>query len=81
MEIEGRTFELVIASDVHTRDGLGVELEELVEGERHTVAEVFRSDEDSTVMFSAYERNLPLAAVQFLIRRAEERLTPHVDAV
>lgn len=42
---EGRTFEVVVASDV-VRDGLGVELHELLPGDqREVVMEVFRFDD------------------------------------
>lgn len=42
---EGRAFEVIVASDV-VRDGLGVELHELLAGgERRLVMEVFRFDD------------------------------------
>ena len=80
MDVEGRTFECIIASDV-VRDGLGVELNELRDGIWVTVAEVFRSDVDGSVTFSALEPELPFAAVQILVEWARDRLVPRDEAV
>jgi hypothetical protein len=71
MMIEGRSFDFVVASDVQTRDGLGVELNE---NGRGPVAEVFRSDLDGTLTFTAFEENLPLRAVEMLLEHAREVL-------
>ena len=80
MIIQGRTFEFVIASDV-SRDGLGVELAESTPDGRATVAEVFRSDADGRMTFTAYEEDIPLSAIEQLLAEARRVLLPESDAV
>jgi hypothetical protein len=74
MIIQGRTFEFVVAGDVLTRDGLGVELWETVGDEPLCIAEVFRSDDDNSYTFSGYAEDVPLQAIERLLERARERL-------
>jgi hypothetical protein len=69
------TMKTQVASDI-VRDGLGVEL---VSASGDVLAEVFRCDADHTVVFNAFARQLPLAAVRMLIDRALCRLDPFED--
>lgn len=64
-----------VASDVD-RDGLGVEL---LDQNRHVVAEIFRSDRDQTILINTFSYDIPLAAIEHLIARAKERLDPFED--
>jgi hypothetical protein len=80
MEFDGRQFELTDFSPVR-EDGTYLELDELTSGNRVTVADVFYSDADGTMTFSAFQRDLPLAAIEWLIARARESLIPPADAV
>jgi hypothetical protein len=80
MNFQGREFQIVVASDITTRDGLGVELWEDVAEEHRQIAEVFRSDSNGSMEFSGYERDVPLAAIEYLLEYARETLTPHGDA-
>ena len=64
-------FRLQLASDVSSRDGLGLEL---VRENREVAAEVFRHDDLGIRTFSAFEENLPVAAIEWLLEQARERL-------
>ena len=77
---DGREFELTVASDVK-RDGLSMELNELVAGERRTVAEVFATDADATFATTEYESGVPRAALAWLEEQARRRLRSRSDAV
>ena len=80
MEFDGRQFELTVFSPVK-EDGVYLELDELTTENRVSVADVFYSDADGRMTFSAFQRDLPIAAIEWLIARARERLTPRADAV
>jgi hypothetical protein len=66
-----------VASDVN-RDGVGVEL---LSEDGEVVAEVFRSDPDHTVMVNTFSFDVPLRALELLLDRAKERLSPFEDGV
>ena len=63
------------ASDVN-RDGLGVEL---LSETGDSVAEVFRSDREHTLILNTFSHDVPIEAVELLIARAKERLEPFED--
>ncbi|MBO6935154.1 MAG: hypothetical protein JJ863_09260 [Deltaproteobacteria bacterium] len=82
LEADGRRFELLVASDV-SRDGLGVELHELLpRGETRMVMEVFRFDDPTsfdtrplrTVLTHA-SNDVPLAVAKVVLDRAVTELT------
>jgi hypothetical protein len=66
-----------VASDV-IRDGLGVEL---VDESGDVVAEIFRCDRDHTLILTTFNHEIPLAAIEMLQRRANERLGPFEDGI
>ena len=80
MEVDGRRFEQTLASHVKA-DGMYLELDEVTTGSRVSAADVFYSDADGTMRFSAYEPDLPLAAIEWLIVEARRRLPLRADAV
>ncbi len=45
-----------------------------------TVAEVFYTDATGALTFSAYERDIPLEAIEALIERGKQLLTPSTSA-
>lgn len=66
-------YNLILASDVSTRDGMGLELVEAGTGIR--LAEVFQDDitgERSVTIF--HERTIPLADFEWFLRQADEQL-------
>jgi len=74
MEIDGKDYRFIVFSDVSDRDGLGVEVSIELSSETRTVCEVFRSDVDGTVTFTAFEEDIPLVVVERACRMARERL-------
>jgi hypothetical protein len=68
-------FLLDLASDV-TRNGLGLQL---LDAEENFVAEIFRSDADHTVRLTTWGNEVPLAAIELLVRSARDALDPFVD--
>jgi hypothetical protein len=69
---EGHAYETQMASDL-IRDGMTLEL---LDGSGDVVADVIYSDATGEMRFSAYRRDLPLAAVEWLIACAKVRLPP-----
>ncbi|HEX8349315.1 MAG TPA: hypothetical protein VF598_05095 [Hymenobacter sp.] len=66
--VEDRRFEIIHASDVSTRDGLGWELWEHVDGNRLILFEIFRHDDLKKMEFSTYERaDIPLEALEIVL--------------
>ena len=55
-----KRFEVVIASDIATRDGIGIELYE--NGE--IILEVFRDDSRKTREITLYKRDIPIEIVE-----------------
>ena len=68
-------FTTQIASDVN-RDGLGVEL---LDAAGEVIAEVFRSDANHTVTLTTFDNDVPLYAIEQLIKRARVVLDPFED--
>jgi len=63
------------ASDI-IRDGLGVEL---INSENDVLAEIFRNDANHTLIINTFQNELPLDAIESLIKFARERLEPFED--
>ena len=68
-------FSYSLASDVHLRDGLGLQL---WKGDEQC-GEVFRSDEHRTMTINLWTKDLPLEVVERLIADAKDRLLPYSD--
>jgi len=68
-------FATQIASDV-IRNGLGVEL---LDSTGEIIAEVFRSDANHTVNLSTFGNDVPLHAMEELIKHARVALDPFED--
>ena len=75
MEIGGRRFVSVRGSDVE-RDGMYIEVSEQVGSKDRVVLEVFYSDVDNRMTFSAFEKDLPFELIEQVAQTARERLTP-----
>lgn len=71
-EIDGRQYELIVGSDVSERDGMYLEIYEGPD----QILEVFYSDGDGSMTFSAYKQDLPLGVVEWAIAEGKVRLTP-----
>ena len=71
-KLDGREYEVVVGSDVSDRDGMYLELYEAEE----QLLEIFYSDADGTMTFTAYRHDLPLAVVEWAIVEGRARLTP-----
>lgn len=77
IEVNARRFQFVRGSDIH-RDGMYLELLDV--DAQTTVAEVFYADATKALTFSAYERDLPLEAIEALIDRGKKLLTPSTSS-
>jgi hypothetical protein len=75
--VRSHHYKTQVASDI-VRDGLGVEL---LSESSDVVAEVFRCDRDHTVLVSTLRNDIPLEAIDRLIRFAKERLEPFEDGL
>jgi hypothetical protein len=75
MKLGDREFQLTLASDV-SADSMRLELDDVTSGRRETVADVRLDDANGSMTFSAYQRELPLEAVEHLIAEARRRLPP-----
>lgn len=71
-EIAGRQYEVIVGSDVAERDGLYLELN----GAGEQIVQVFYSDADGLMTFTAFKTDLPLVAVEWAIAEGEARLIP-----
>ncbi|HEY0646757.1 hypothetical protein [Phenylobacterium sp.] len=71
-EIAGRQYEVIVGSDVAERDGMYLELYDAAE----QILEVFYSDADGSMTFSAFRSDLPLAVVEWAIAEGKARLIP-----
>lgn len=78
IEIGGRLFTYTIASDV-IRDGLGAELNEIINGKEVFIAEVFRNDTKLTIKFSTFEASVPYDAIIKLFEVFETKVTREFD--
>ena len=77
MLFDGRHFALTVVS---SQDAFTMELDDVTDGGRETVADVQILDADGRLTFTAFRRDLPLAAVEWLIASARVRLAPAPDA-
>lgn len=75
LRISGRTFVSAMRSDL-ARDGMSLEIEELVSGKPMIIAEVFYSDENDRMTVSLFAENLPLELVEHMCLEARNRLVP-----
>lgn len=75
MEFDGRKFTSVRGSDVQ-RDGMFIEVSEQVGSSEHVVLEVFYSDEDNRMTFTAFQKDLPFELIEQIVQTARARLTP-----
>ena len=66
-------YRLQRVSDISSRDGLGVEM---VDEMGHPVAEIFRSDSNSTLMLSTFGNEISLGDIEVLIIKAKTELEP-----
>ncbi|CAN5294071.1 hypothetical protein BH11ACT2_BH11ACT2_03840 [soil metagenome] len=65
-------YHLILASDVSTRNGIGLELTRDDNEER--VAEVFSDDTTGLRTFTAFEEGIPVEAIEWLLERARDQL-------
>ncbi|RZJ46034.1 MAG: hypothetical protein EON86_00235 [Brevundimonas sp.] len=70
--MDGRDYRVLIVSDLSHRDGMHLELYE-AEDQR---LEIFYSDADGAMTFTACRPDLPLAVVEWAIVEGRARLTP-----
>ena len=68
-------YHMKVASDI-VQDGLGVELWDNCD---YVVAEVFRCDADKTISLRTFNHDVPLCAIETLIKFSRERLEPFED--
>ncbi len=74
--IGGRWYSVTLASDVATRDGIGLELDDVAPAPcRGTVLEAFQDDTTGELTFTAYVTDpLPFELVEKFIAEARRRL-------
>ena len=72
MLILGRQFEFVVASDANF-DGIRLELVELVDDGRQTLADISYSDRDGTMTLQTFEGEVPVEAIEATIKEARHR--------
>ncbi|MGI4763414.1 MAG: hypothetical protein ACRYF0_22065 [Janthinobacterium lividum] len=66
--VKERSFEIIHASDVSTRDGLGWELWEHQDNNRTLLIEIFRHDDLKEITFSSFHHlNIPFEAIELLL--------------
>lgn len=73
--VQGRSFEIIHASDVNTRDGLGWELWEYRNYENHDrtlLIEIFRHDDLKKITFSSFfNLEIPFEVIEILLEDFE----------
>ncbi|BCE01986.1 hypothetical protein [Marinicellulosiphila megalodicopiae] len=74
INIDGREFSFTIATD-NIRNGLGVELNEIISDEEIFIAEVFRNDSIRKIEFNTFESNVPYSAIVKLFEIFELKVT------
>jgi hypothetical protein len=72
-EIAGRQYKMIVGSDVSERDGMFLEL---YDDNEESILEVFYSDADGSLTFTAWRQDLPLAVVEWAIAEGKCRLIP-----
>lgn len=78
MRFGNREYTITLASDTAS-DAILLELDDVTAGGRETVADVAFGDANGSMTFSAYRRELPLEAVEYLIGEARRRLLASAD--
>ena len=71
-EIDQERYQAMIGSDTSDRDGMYLEVWEAKE----QLLEVFYSDLDGAMTFTAYRPDIPLHVVEWAIAEAKGRLPP-----
>ncbi len=66
IKIDDKEYHFEIASDV-IRDGIGVELSEIINGKEIYLAEIFRNDNKKKIEFTANNNKIPLQVIDKLI--------------
>jgi len=79
MEIAGRKYACVQGSDL-IRDGMFLELSETDGIESRLAMEVFYSDETGKMVVTAFQNEIPLPAVEWVISSAKRLLPPESDS-
>ncbi len=74
-EISGRKYVCVRGSDVD-RDGMYLELSEIVETKTRIAMEIFYSDTTGDMTMSLFHGAVPLSVVEWMIAKAQESLPP-----
>ena len=80
MTYEGRTYRLILGSDVQA-DGMYLELSDESSGESEAVADWFYSDVDGSMAFTEYRAGIPAPVLAWLEMEARRRLPPEPPAV
>ena len=66
--VKERSFEIIHAGDISTRDGLGWELWEHQNNDRILLIEIFRHDDLKEVTFSSFcHLNIPFEVIEILL--------------
>ena len=65
-----KDYEIIIASDVDTRDGIGIEIWH----DDKLLIEVFRDDGNKNYTFSTYENDLPLELIEASISHFKKEI-------
>ena len=78
MKINGREFTFQIASDIE-RGGIGVEVNEHVEGTSFFVAEIFRNDSKKQIEFYSVKSELPYVIILKLQEFFEAEIPKEYD--
>lgn len=63
-------YKIQIASDI-IRNGLGAEL---LDANNNVLAELFRCDNDNTIIVNTFKNDIPMDTMRYLIKNGAERL-------
>ena len=74
MNIQGIEYSFQVASDVATRDGIGLECFRIDGSKEELVLEVFRDDTLKTWTYSQFAESLPLELIEHVIAIARQQL-------
>lgn len=75
VELGGQTFEFVRGSDVD-RDGFYVEAISPNAPAGECVAELFYSDKDGGITFTAFQPNLPIELIEYMVTEGRKSIVP-----
>ena len=82
-EYKGRYFSATLGSDIQ-RDGMFLELYEIINGGEVILAEIFFSDVDLSFTYSSFDESfsIPLEVLEGFISASREKLPPiNVDVI